>query len=135
MTRLLSCIIFVLLLATANAQKMETFSTPDYVRALKLSTDVMLNDVTSPVAAARYYAYICLAANQTHSLFQKQQNDFAFAVKGLAPFVVEQSLIERSDESFATILALYKAGAKLLPSGYMLQPYTDSLMRIAKKKR
>ncbi len=135
MTRLLSSIFFLLLFGTAQGQKNNTFSTPDYVKALKASTDVMLNDVTSPVAAARYYAYICLAANQTYSLFHNEQNDLAGAVKGLTLFRVDQQLVDKSDESFATILALYKTGTRLLPSGYMLKPHTDSLFRIASKKK
>jgi hypothetical protein len=135
MTRLLSFIILLLIVTSASAQKNDHFSTPDYVKALKSSTDVMINDVTSPVAAARYYAYICLAANQTYSLFQKQQNDFTSAVRGLAPFKVDQRLVDKSDETFSTILALYKAGTRLLPSGYLLKPHTDSLLQIARKKK
>ena len=35
------------------SQKTPPFTTTDYVRALKHATDVMVNDATSPVAAAR----------------------------------------------------------------------------------
>ena len=64
-------------------QKKTSFTTNDYVRALKHATDVMVNDVTSPVAAARYYAYINLAANETVALFEKQQPHFAGISKGI----------------------------------------------------
>lgn len=129
--------LFVLLMLThsIHAQKNEKFSTADYVRALKYSTDVMVNDVTSPVAAARYYAYICLAANQTICLFQKEQPDLAGKLNGLTSFTADPALVSNSDQSFATILALYKAGTKLLPSGYILKNRTDSLIAVAKKKK
>lgn len=39
-----------------------SYSTKDYVITLKKVTDLMVSDVTSPVAASRYYAYINLAA-------------------------------------------------------------------------
>jgi hypothetical protein len=36
--------------------------TDQYVSCMKKVTDVMVNDVASPVAASRYYAYVSLAA-------------------------------------------------------------------------
>ena len=95
----------------------------------------MINDVTSPVAAARYYAYICLTANETYRVFEKQQPHFSGSIKGFKEIKVDDTLKEKSDESFAVILALYKAGTRLLPSGYILKNRTDSLFNVAKKKK
>ena len=67
-------IVFVVTVMWMNAgfgQKNRSFNTSDYIRALKHATDVMVTDVTSPVAASRYYAYINLAANETIALFDK----------------------------------------------------------------
>ena len=127
--------LFLLIVPAAYSQKNGAFNTNDYVRALKYSTDVMVNDVTSPVAAARYYAYICLTANEAFRLFEKQQPHFSGSIKGFDEIKVDQTLIDNSDESFAVILAIYKAGTRLLPSGYILKNRTDSLMLIAKKKK
>lgn len=44
----------------------------DYTKALKNVTDIMVNDVTSPVAASRYYAYINLASYETNTFFKTQ---------------------------------------------------------------
>lgn len=125
----------ILFIPALYSQKNHSFNTNDYVRALKYSTDVMINDVTSPVAAARYYAYICLTANETYRVFEKQQPHFSGAIKGLGEINVDPALIGNSDESFAVILALYKAGARLLPSGYVLKDKTDSLLRVAQRKK
>src|SRR5215210_2452017 len=113
-------------------QKSLLFTTSDYVNALKQATDVMVNDVTSPVAASRYYGYINLAANETAAIFDKQQPRFAGLVKGLNEITVEDTLIRKSDQPLAVVLALYKAGTRLLPSGYLLQKNLDSLKIIAK---
>ena len=72
MKKVLLFVIAAFCLASAFSQKKPVFSTEDYVRALKHATDVMVNDVTSPVAAARYYGYINIAANETLTLFDKQ---------------------------------------------------------------
>ena len=111
------------------------FTTADYVRALKHSTDIMVNDVTSPVAASRYYAYINLAAIETVALFDKQQPHFAGLVKGLERINVDDSLLKKSDSQLAVILVLYKSGTRLLPSGYLLQKNIDSLKRLAKARK
>ena len=111
------------------------FTTNDYVRALKHATDVMVTDVTSPVAASRYYGYINLAANETVALFDKQQPHFAGSVKGLNTITIDENLIIKSDPQLAVILALYKSGTRLLPSGYLLQQKVDSLRLIAEKRK
>lgn len=135
MKQIIAYLFFVSALSTAYSQKNNSFNTNDYIRALKYSTDVMINDVTSPVAAARYYAYICLTANETYRLFEKQQPYFSGSLKGLNGIAVNQTLVDSSDKSFAVILALYKAGTRLLPSGYILKNKTDSLYLVAKKKK
>jgi hypothetical protein len=118
-----------------NAQKSASFTTNDYVRALKDATDVMVTDVTSPVAASRYYAYINLAANETAALFDKQQPHFAGVIKGLDRITINDSLVKKSDAELAIILALNKSAIRLLPSGYLLQKKPDSLILIAKKRK
>lgn len=131
-------IVFVFAVAWVNAgytQKRNSFTTEDYVRALKHATDVMVNDVTSPVAASRYYAYINLAANETVTLFEKQQPRFTGNLNGLNSIAIDDDLIEKSDPDLAVVLALYKAGTRLLPSGYMLQGKIDSLKRVARKRK
>lgn len=124
-----------LLTSTVHGQDKNPFSSTDYVRALKHATDVMVTDVTSPVAAARYYGYINLAANEAVALFNKKQPHFVGIVRGLNAIEMDDSLVIRSDPQLAVILALYKSGAKLLPSGYLLHRKIDSLTLVAKKRR
>lgn len=116
-------------------QAKELFTVNDYVRALKYATDVMLTEVTSPVAASRYYAYINLAANETIALFDKQQPHFTGVVNGLAIITMDTNLLKKSDLTLAAILALYKSSIRLLPSGYLLKNKPDSLTGIAKKRK
>ena len=51
---------------SANAQYKKSTS-KDYITDVKEITDIMVFDVTSPVAAARYYAYSNLAAYEVMS--------------------------------------------------------------------
>ncbi|MGK2864162.1 MAG: vanadium-dependent haloperoxidase [Chitinophagaceae bacterium] len=130
--------IFIIALIEIQAGYSQTrplFTAPDYVRALKYATDVMVTDVTSPVAASRYYAYITLAANETISLFDKHQPRFAGIVKGMNPLTIDDKLINKSDAQLAVILVLYKSATRLLPSGYLVGKNIDSLLLVAKKRK
>lgn len=125
----------VISIKCAFGQANISFTTRDYVRALKHATDVMVTDVTSPVAASRYYGYINLAANETAALFDKNQPDFAGVVKGLNVITAEDTLIKKSNSQLAIILAVYKSATKLLPSGYLLQKNVDSLKHTVKERK
>lgn len=117
------------------AQRNASFTTNDYIRALKHATDVMVNDATSPVAASRYYAYISLAANETVALFDKQQPQFGGVVKGFNNIKIDETLLKKSDPQLAVIFVLYKSAIRLLPSGYLLEKNIDSLKLVAKKRK
>ena len=101
-----------------------------YTKALKNVTDIMVNDVTSPVAASRYYAYINLASYETNSFFQNTSYpSFSGTLNG---FYIDRSkvLVDSFDTSLATILSLYMAGEKFLPSGIELRKPIDSIAKV-----
>ena len=135
MRKIIFVVIAVIGMQSLQGQGKTLFTAGDYVRALKHATDVMVTDVTSPVAAARYYAYINLAANETIALYDKQQPHFVGTVKGLNSLTVDENLVLKSDPQLSTILALYKSGTRLLPSGYLLQKKIDSLKLVAGKRK
>lgn len=102
----------------------------DYTKALKKVTDIMVNDVTSPVAASRYYAYINLASYETNSFFQ--HSNYPSFSGTLNSFYVDKSkvLVDSFDTSLATILSMYMAGEKFLPSGFELRKPIDSIAKL-----
>jgi len=96
----------------------------DYVKTLKLVTDVMVEDVTSPVAAARYYAYINLAALETASYFS-QDPKFQMARKlGFNPTFAQNN--QKINSEIAIQFSLLKGGVYFLPSGYLLSEKIES---------
>jgi hypothetical protein len=91
----------------------------------------MVNDVTSPVAASRYYAYISLAAYESQSVFNDNQHpSFSGYLKGYHRISIDSSILKRADPKLAILLAIFKAGQKLLPSGYLLKKEIDSLKNL-----
>nr|WP_314897747.1 vanadium-dependent haloperoxidase [uncultured Flavobacterium sp.] len=126
------CVIFMG--GKSYSQNSEKFSSKEYVAALKKVTDVMVNDVASPVAAARYYAYVTLASNEVTSLFQVPTNSFSQSLRHFEKLQVSDTLIANSNASFATVFTVYKMAEKLLPSGSKFSTDADSLTHLAIKK-
>jgi hypothetical protein len=133
MKRLIT-IVFIFIKLSGFAKE-DPFNTRDYVLALKNVTDVMVNDVTSPVAAGRYYAYITLTAQETAMHFQKEARySFAGKLKEFTNIQADNAAVLQSNYSFAVILSIYKMSERLLPSGYLLVKKQDSLATIARKR-
>lgn len=120
----LACAFFLVSMLEAQVK----FDSKDYVRALKRVTDVMVNDVASPVAASRYYAYITLAANETSAIFHAGETSLNGIVRQFAPPVLEKEEMMGADPGLTTILVVYKMAQKMLPSGFMLKRDVDSLV-------
>jgi len=64
-------LILIALLGTPRISA-QMAATKAYVEDVKEITDIMVYDVTSPVAAARYYAYITLTSYEIMAQEEKQ---------------------------------------------------------------
>jgi hypothetical protein len=126
---LLSIFFFNLFVIQISATEIKPiFTTEEYVSTLKKITDVMVNDVASPVVASRYYAYISLSAYEVQSAFNPlAYPSMAGKVNGLKKIIFKTKEIGKSDAQLAIQLALLKSAIKLLPSGYMLNKEVDSI--------
>lgn len=107
------------------------FNAADYVKALKSATDVMVNDVTSPVAASRYYAYISLASYESAVAFDSSLPSFAGTVRAFTPPQLDKEELSGADPEFTMMLVLYKVAQRMLPSGFALKRQVDSIVNLA----
>ncbi len=130
----LLAILLLFLTASAFSRGPAFYTTTNYVQVLKKITDVMVNDVTSPVAASRYYAYITLSANEVQAAFLPKQYSFSNQLHNFNGIHFSSSLLSKSNANLSVILTILKTGEKLLPSGYLLQLVSDSIIKYAAKK-
>ena len=130
----LRLLLLFLLLPWESTKAQEVNGAQDFVFALKKATDIMLNDVTSPVAASRYYAYLSLASyevvSQYDSVHFPSMNGIVNKFKGI---YIDPSNLQNTDKQLACILTIFKAAEKLLPSGYLMRKEIDSLQLIWSK--
>ena len=101
---------------------------------LKLFTDnifhlseVMLHDVASPPAAARFYAYCTVAAYE--ALFQSD-NDLPDLKRSFSKKleVVRPKLPKEIDPVFCANYAMLLTGKQIMPSGITLDEHLNALM-------
>ena len=111
-----------------NLNAQVKFGAKEYVNALKSATDVMVSDVTSPVAASRYYAFITLAAYETVAVFDPGFRSLSGSIRQFTPPVINQEEIKGSDADLTSLLVIYKTAQKMLPSGFVLKRNIDSLV-------
>jgi hypothetical protein len=122
------CIIVWICWSASSFATPRRYTTEDYVRVLKHATDVMVSDVTSPVAASRYYAYITLAGNEAMSAYTAhKQFSFAAKLKNWQPLQIESTIEKEELSSLAVLYTMYRMAMRLLPSGPVLQARADSL--------
>jgi len=100
----------------------------DYVLALQKATNIMVNDVASPVAASRYYAYITIAAYEIyHIVNQKEYSSYRTVLNEFPTIIIADSLSKKADKNLASILMVYRCSETLLPSGYLIKKEIDSI--------
>ncbi len=110
------------------------FSSKDYITALKQVTNIMVDDVTSPVAASRYYTYVTLATNEVQHIFNPGVFSFSAVLKHFSPVTADTFLVKQADVSLTTVYTVLKMGQQLLPSGYLLQSPAEAVLKEATKK-
>jgi hypothetical protein len=89
---------------------------------------MMVNDVTSPVASARYYAYITMSAYEVIATLQPNKYQTLGKISNFKNASGKKSLKEKDIVNSST-LALWKTAAALLPSGAAFLPEVDSLSK------
>lgn len=106
-----------------------------YTRTMKKLTNVMVEDVTGPCAAARYYAYAGLApyAILLQQAKPKKYSELYGRLKAF-PDLSSVKPAKEIDLNFAALYALFRMGEELLPSGFTLEKPRNELINEAKLK-
>ncbi|QNF35888.1 vanadium-dependent haloperoxidase [Adhaeribacter swui] len=130
-------LVLALIITQGNYAKAQTYPADAkiYVQTLKKLTDVMVQDVTGPCAAARYYAYANLAAYEVQN---QQAHPIHYAsLRGLLrdyPEFAPAGKGKLVNANFASVYTLLRMGEELLPSGYLLEEPRKLLVAEAQKK-
>ncbi|WP_373520908.1 vanadium-dependent haloperoxidase [Aquiflexum sp.] len=99
-------------------------------------TEVMVTDVASPPAAARFYAYSMLGAHLAwNGLTDQSEESCLFSKSNLqAPGFIEGTVKKLSPE-FVSTYAMMEVGKKIMPSGKLLEAKQQELIKTFTKSK
>jgi hypothetical protein len=99
-------------------------------------TEVMVTDVASPPAAARFYAYSMLAAHLAWNSLSDQKEASCLFVKSNLQDPPEFDKQEKKLSSeFVSTYAMLEVGKEIMPSGYLLESKQQELIKTFTKSK
>lgn len=123
---------FFLIVTTRLIAQTDEQATNQFIKSAFHLSEVMLHDVASPPAAARFYAYAMLGA---YEVLQRNQSDLLALSKNfkVAPEFVPLPVPSNFNPAFCATYAMLETGRLILPSGYMLEEKQAELISIFRK--
>jgi hypothetical protein len=117
---------FVLFLCTfvscARLEKEKEFGNAEISKVIGEMTEAMVNDVTNPPLASRFYAYACLAGYEIISQNVKAYPSLLGKINGY-PEIEKPGDVGNYSYQLASLLAMMETAAKLQPSGSIVAEY------------
>jgi PAP2 superfamily len=123
---------FFLILITHLFAQTDEQAASQFIKSAFHLSEVMLHDVASPPAAARFYAYSILSA---YEVLQRNQPEMLALSKNfhVAPDFAKLNLPTKFNPAFSATYAMLETGRLILPSGYMLEAKQLELIKIFQK--
>lgn len=126
-----SLFIFICILlgffACNNADKEVEFNNTEISKIVGEMTSAMVNDVTNPPLAARFYTYACLAGYEIVSQNDKGYPSLFGKINGYSEIEKPKGLGPYSYH-LASLLAMMEAAAKMQPSGLLIAEYETKFL-------
>jgi PAP2 superfamily len=125
-------ITFFLVLTTHPFAQTSEQAADQFIKSAFHLSEVMLHDVASPPAAARFYAYSMLSA---YEVLQRNQPEMLALSKNFraVPEFVQLTPPIKFNPAFCATYAMLETGRLILPSGYMLEEKQRELIKIFRK--
>jgi hypothetical protein len=112
-------------------KKQSAIAAADIDSVIKEMTEIMVHDVTNPPLAARFFAYSLLSGYEIVS----QNNPEVIKMKGVLneyPAVTKPSFTSYNYQ-LAALLAIVETASRLQPSGKLLQPLKEKIVKQAEE--
>lgn len=99
-------------------------------------TEVMVTDVASPPAAARFYAYSMLGAHLAWNRLTAQSDEICLFAKSNLPIPDDLDGMEKKmSPHFVSTYAMLEVGKKIMPSGMLLESKQQELIKTFTKSK
>ncbi len=126
---------FLLMLFSSCTQKKQpaAFSNKDQAKIIAMMTDIMLQDITNPPLAARFFSYTCLAGYEVVSEYDPAIKSMYGKLNGY-PKIEKPSVEQPYSNQLSALLAMMETAKKMQPSGPLMdsfeQKFIDSCSKL-----
>jgi hypothetical protein len=127
MYRIVAICILITLAGCKQAQKPPVFSTEQIAGVITNMTDIMVQDITNPPLAARFFAYSCLAGYEVVS----QNNKDIRSMHGVLndyPEIKKNDSLKGYSYQLSALLAMMNTASKLQPNGPRFKEYEKKFL-------
>ena len=130
---LLAVSFLMLLLSSCTQKKQTAFSSNDQAKIITTMTDIMIQDITNPPLAARFFSYACLAGYEVVSQYNPSFKSMYGKINGY-PIIKKPVPVQPYSNQLSALLAMMETAKKMQPSGPLLaafeQSFIDSCIRV-----
>jgi hypothetical protein len=124
---LLAVLFLVMLLPSCAPKKQPAFSSNDQAKIITTMTDIMIQDITNPPLAARFFAYTCLAGYEVVSEYDPSFKSMYGKINGY-PAIKKTVPQQPYSNQLSALLAMMETAKKLQPSGPLLAAFEQSFI-------
>lgn len=125
--------LLILLPSCTHKKQLTTFGNKELAKIISTMTDIMLQDITNPPLAARFFSYTCLAGYEVVAQYDTAFKPMYGKLNGY-PKMKMPLLVHPYSNQLSALLAMMETAKKIQPSGALMdsfeQNFIDSCSRL-----
>ena len=129
---LLAVSVLMILLPSCTQKKQPVFSSKDQAKIIATMTDIMIQDITNPPLAARFFSYTCLAGYEVVSQYDPSFKPMYGRLNGY-PAIKKTAPVQPYSNQLSALLAMMETAKKLQPSGPLLAAFEKDFIDSCRK--
>lgn len=110
-----------------KAEKELRFTSGHISQVLDKMTDLMVQDVTNPPLAARFFSYACLAGYEVVAQHERTYPSMAGKLNKF-PHIAKPDTIRGHHQQLSALLAMMETARKLQPSGALMEKFQQAFL-------
>ncbi|MDB5277093.1 MAG: vanadium-dependent haloperoxidase family protein [Ferruginibacter sp.] len=129
---LFTVVVLIALLPSCTQKKQPVFSSNDQAKIITTMTDIMIQDITNPPLAARFFSYTCLAGYEVVSQYDPSFKSMYGKLNGY-PVIKKTVPVQPYSNQLSALIAMMETAKKLQPSGPLLAAFEKDFLDSCRK--
>ena len=118
---------FFFLSSCTQKKQPPAFSNKELAKVIFTMTDIMLQDITNPPLAARFFSYTCLAGYEVVTQYDSTFKTMYGKLNGY-PAIKMPSVVHPYSNQLSVLLAMMETAKKIQPSGALMDLYEQKFI-------